>query len=182
MLTPRLYGNNGSISSTLHHTKKHFIYILTIEMRNTRRRKAWGQHLVLDAKLCNPEKIRDADHIKDFANTLIKAIHMKAYGDPQVVMFGEGRVKGYTLIQLIETSNITCHFAEEDNSVYLDLFSCKPFSTQAAKEVFVTYFEPERISVRVLQRGGHGTYSKTRFRNRVGSFHNAKKTNANQSD
>ena len=134
-------------------------------MRKTRRatKKAWGQHLVLDAKNCNPEKIRDADHIKEFAKTLVKAIDMKAYGDPQIVMFGTGRVKGYTLVQLIETSNITCHFAEEDNSVYLDLFSCKSFSTNKAIGVFLTYFEPERISTRVLQRGGNQKYDTTRF-------------------
>ena len=134
-------------------------------MRKTRRstKKAWGQHLVLDAKNCNPDKIRDADHIREFAKTLVKAIDMKAYGDPQVVMFGTGRVKGYTLVQLIETSDITCHFAEADNSVYLDLFSCKPFSSAEAKEVFVTYFEPERISTRILKRGGNHGYTKTRF-------------------
>jgi len=78
-------------------------------------------------------------------------------------MFGKGRVKGYTLVQLIETSDITCHFAEEDNSVYLDLFSCKPFASAKAKEVFVTSFEPEQILVRVLKRGGSQKYSKTRF-------------------
>jgi S-adenosylmethionine/arginine decarboxylase-like enzyme len=136
-------------------------------MKTRRNSKAWGQHLVIDAKHCNSDKIRDADHIKEFAKTLVKTVHMKAYGDPQVVMFGTGRVKGYTLVQLIETSNITAHFAEEDNSVYFDLFSCKSFSTADAKEVFVTYFEPESVSVRVLQRGGNQKYSKTRFsRNR----------------
>ena len=136
-------------------------------MKTQKNSKAWGQHLVIDAKNCNPDKIRDAYHIKEFAATLVKTIDMKAFGEPQVVMFGEGRVKGYTLVQLIETSNITCHFAEEDNSVYFDLFSCKCFSSTDAKEVFVTYFEPERISVRVLKRGGTQKYSKTRFsRNR----------------
>lgn len=136
-------------------------------MKTRRNSKAWGQHLVIDAKQCNPAKIRDADHIKEFAKKLVKTIDMKAFGEPQVVMFGEGRVKGYTLVQLIETSNITCHFAEEDNSVYFDLFSCKCFSTANAKEVFLNYFEPECVSIRVLKRGGNQTYSKTRFsRNR----------------
>jgi S-adenosylmethionine/arginine decarboxylase-like enzyme len=134
----------------------------------TRRSRAWGQHLVIDAKNCNPDKIRDADHIKAFAKTLVDTIGMKAFGDPQVVMFGTGRVKGYTLVQLIETSDITCHFAEEDNSVYFDLFSCKPFASAKAKEVFVTYFEPERVAVRVLQRGGSQGYTKTRFSRRRG--------------
>jgi len=100
---------------------------------------------------------------KSLQGHLSKTIDMKAFGEPQVVMFGEGRVKGYTLVQLIETSDITCHFAEEDNSVYFDLFSCKPFASANAKEVFLTYFEPESISVRVLKRGGTQKYSNTQF-------------------
>jgi S-adenosylmethionine/arginine decarboxylase-like enzyme len=134
----------------------------------TRRSRAWGQHLIIDAKYCNPDKIRDAEHIKAFAKTLVDTIHMKAFGDPQVVMFGTGRVKGYTLVQLIETSNITCHFAEEDNSVYFDLFSCKPFASAKAKEVFVTYFEPEQISIHILKRGKPHGYVNTRFSRRRG--------------
>jgi len=54
-------------------------------MKTRKNAKAWGQHLVIDAKDCNSAKIRDADHIKEFAKTLVKAIHMKAYGEPQVV-------------------------------------------------------------------------------------------------
>jgi len=132
-------------------------------MKTRRNAKVWGQHLIIDAKNCNPDKIRDAKHIKEFAKALVKTIDMKAYGTPQVVMFGEGRVKGYTLVQLIETSNITAHFAEEDNSVYFDLFSCKSFASAEAKEVFVNYFEPEQISIRVLKRGGSQGYTNTRF-------------------
>ena len=48
----------------------------------TRKNSAWGKHLVIDAKDCNPDKIRDAEHIKEFAKTLVKTIHMKAYGEP----------------------------------------------------------------------------------------------------
>jgi S-adenosylmethionine/arginine decarboxylase-like enzyme len=52
---------------------------------------------------------------------------MVPFGEPQIVMFGSGNKKGYTLVQLIETSNITAHFVEETDDLYLDVFSCKEF-------------------------------------------------------
>lgn len=66
---------------------------------------------------------------------------MKAYGLPQVFKFGEGERLGYTLIQPIETSCITAHFAEDSNSIYLDVFSCKPFSGRTVESVVEEYFK-----------------------------------------
>ena len=90
--------------------------------------------------------------IKNFTNELVRRIDMKAYGDPQIVMFGTGNKKGYTLIQLIETSNIAAHFVEENNSMYLDVFSCKDFDPSIVKEVVREYFDAQRFSSRVFMR------------------------------
>jgi S-adenosylmethionine/arginine decarboxylase-like enzyme len=67
---------------------------------------------------------------------------MVAYGAPQVVHFGSGDKSGYTLVQLIETSNITAHFCEESNDMYLDVFSCKPFNPKDVEAVVNLYFSP----------------------------------------
>jgi hypothetical protein len=53
----------------------------------------------------------------------VKEIDMVAFGAPRIVRFGSDHCKGYTLVQLIQTSNITAHFAEDTNDVYLDVFS-----------------------------------------------------------
>jgi len=79
--------------------------------------------------------------ITGFAKTLVKRIDMVAFGQPQVVMFGSGNKKGYTLVQLIETSNITAHFVEENNSMYLDVFSCKDFNADVVKEAVTEFFD-----------------------------------------
>ena len=133
------------------------------QQKQQKPQKPWGQHMILDVERCNPEHIRNPRHIKAFVKAMVAAVGMKAYGPPRVVMFGTGRRKGYTLVQLIETSDITCHFSEQDNSAYFDLFSCKPFDESKAKNVFIDYFEPERVHAKVFQRGGHTRYSKTRF-------------------
>jgi S-adenosylmethionine/arginine decarboxylase-like enzyme len=77
---------------------------------------------------------------------------MKAYGQPQIVMFGEGNKRGYTLIQLIETSNIAGHFCEETNDLYLDIFSCKPYDINEAVKVVDIFFKPQNIKKTYFER------------------------------
>ena len=114
--------------------------------------RTWGKHLVLDAAGCSPKMIGCPIVIKNFTTDLVRRIDMKAYGDPQIVMFGTGNKKGYTLIQLIETSNIAAHFVEENNTMYLDVFSCKDFDPSIVKEVVREYFDAQRFSSRVFLR------------------------------
>jgi S-adenosylmethionine/arginine decarboxylase-like enzyme len=77
---------------------------------------------------------------------------MVAYGEPQIVMFGEGNKKGYTLIQLIQTSNISAHFCEETNEMYLDIFSCKKYDIDEAVKVVKEYFEPGDMRMTYFER------------------------------
>jgi S-adenosylmethionine/arginine decarboxylase-like enzyme len=114
--------------------------------------RTWGKHLILDAAGCSPKMIGCPIVIKNFTTELVRRIDMVAYGDPQIVMFGTGNKKGYTLIQLIETSNIAAHFVEENNSMYLDVFSCKDFDPSIVKEVVREYFDAQRFSSRVFLR------------------------------
>jgi S-adenosylmethionine/arginine decarboxylase-like enzyme len=114
--------------------------------------RTWGKHLVLDAGGCSPKMIGCPIVIKNFTKDLVKRIDMVAYGDPQIVMFGTGNKKGYTLIQLIETSNIAAHFVEENNTMYLDVFSCKDFDPSIVKETVREYFDAQRFSSRIFLR------------------------------
>jgi S-adenosylmethionine/arginine decarboxylase-like enzyme len=116
---------------------------------------SWGFHLILDASKCAGSTIRNNTNIIRFAKTLVSRIDMVAYGEPQVVRFGSGNKAGYTLVQLIETSNITAHFCEETNDMYLDVFSCKPFEPADVEDVVNYYFSPlERNSVFLERQAG----------------------------
>lgn len=68
---------------------------------------------------------------------------MIPYGEPSVQHFGEGNKSGYTLVQLIQTSNICAHFVEETNDIYLDVFSCKDFDPKVVERVASLYFAPQ---------------------------------------
>jgi S-adenosylmethionine decarboxylase len=82
----------------------------------------------------------------------VRDIDMVAYGEPQIVHFGTGNKAGYTLIQLIETSNIAAHFVEENDSLYLDVFSCKPFDKKIVRKLVKEFFEASKIRYRFEKR------------------------------
>lgn len=115
----------------------------------------WGYHTILDGAQCDGESIRSYDNIYNFVKDLVKEIDMVAYGDPQIVDFGSGNKAGYTLVQLIETSNICAHFTNEDNCVYLDVFSCKPYDPQKVVEVAQKYFKFEKFKTAFIERNAN---------------------------
>lgn len=112
----------------------------------------WGYHLVLNAGSCNKEAVMSAGTIYDFCKELVERIDMVAFGEPQIVKFGTGNKAGYTLVQLIETSNICAHFCDDTGDMYLDVFSCKPYSVNIVIELVEKYFRPERLGYDFLER------------------------------
>ena len=112
----------------------------------------WGYHLILDAKACYKDLIKDAANISAFARTLVRRIDMVAYGEPQVVYFGKDDKTGYTLVQLIETSNICAHFCDDTGDAYFDVFSCKPFDNNVVKSTVMEFFSPEKLRTTYITR------------------------------
>ncbi len=113
----------------------------------------WGIASAIDIYDCDPMKIRDADEIKRFVKELCDLIEMKRFGETQVVHFGEDeRVAGYSMVQLIETSLISAHFANLTNSTYLDVFSCKPYDPEVVRAFAQAFFGGTHSQLNVTLR------------------------------
>lgn len=112
----------------------------------------WGYHLILDCAGCDHDKITSYDNVYNFTKQLVKDIDMVAYGEPQIVDFGSGNKAGFTLVQLIETSNICAHFVNENDTMYLDVFSCKTYDTEVVKKLVTEYFGATKIRPTFLVR------------------------------
>ena len=111
----------------------------------------WGYHLMLDCSGC--EKIDNRDTIYHFVKDLVKEIAMVAHGEPIIEYLLPGDPKqGYSLMQLITTSNICGHFMELVGTAYFDIFSCKEFDINTAQNVVKKYFNPKKIKVNFLTR------------------------------
>ena len=101
---------------------------------------------------CNAQSIRCPAHLAKFSSVLVKTIDMVPFGKPIIVRFGEDDKMGYTLVQLIETSNVMAHFCESTNDAYLDIFSCKHFHANDALHVVQGFFQPTNVSMTFLER------------------------------
>ena len=113
----------------------------------------WGLSCNVDVKNCDPEFIRCQYKIIDYVIQLCEIIDMRRYGDCQVVHFGEDeKVAGYSMVQLIETSLISGHFANQTNNAYLDIFSCKHFDPDQAAAFTKDYFKGSEVTLNVSIR------------------------------
>jgi S-adenosylmethionine decarboxylase len=113
----------------------------------------WGKHLIINVAGCDKQKATDPEFIKDFTKELVQKIDMKPFGEPQVVHFADGTDKaGWTMIQLIETSNIMGHFLDDSGDLYLDVFSCKDFDEMVVYNLIKFYFSPDDISMMTIMR------------------------------
>jgi S-adenosylmethionine decarboxylase len=109
---------------------------------------------MLDCSGCDNAKISDGDNITAFTKELIRRIDMVAYGEPIIARFAthDPSKAGYSMMQLIETSNLAAHFVERDNTMYLDVFSCKPYNNDDVVATVKEYFGAEKIRINYVTR------------------------------
>jgi S-adenosylmethionine/arginine decarboxylase-like enzyme len=113
----------------------------------------FGYHTMFDMSNCNRAQISSRENIYNYVKTLITRIDMIAVGEPIIEMLCVGDPKvGYSMMQLISTSNITGHFMEISGEVYLDVFSCKPYDIKVAEDCAREFFTPEKVRVNFITR------------------------------
>ena len=93
--------------------------------------------------------------LKQFLDMLIKRIDMKAYGRPLVHYFGSDRAKGWSVMQLIETSSISIHTTDDTHDLYIDVFSCKEFDEDDIIDFIHEFWFPDKIKYECIQRDAH---------------------------
>ena len=118
--------------------------------------KEWGYELILDCHGIDKKKITRPS-IKEYFIQLCKQIDMIRVFEP--IFWDEENdkspypknLKGITAIQLIKTSNITCHFGFRGHA-YINIFTCKPFDPKKAAEFTKKYFDVKTMTSRFLKR------------------------------
>lgn len=114
---------------------------------------AWGYHIMLDCSGCDQKKIKDKNHIWVFVKTLIKRVGMKAHGNMMIENLLQGTDnEGYSVLQMIVTSNITCHFVNKTGAAYIDLFSCKEFEAEIVIATVKEFFSPTAMKLNFVER------------------------------
>ena len=117
-------------------------------------KKFWGYHLMIDCSKCIKNNVKDIEYIKNFIKDLLKVCKMKKLGDIKIenLQSGDKALYGYSVVQLIHTSSITCHFMDISGDAYIDIFSCKEFDCDKVIDVINNYFSPKKMNKHFLIR------------------------------
>lgn len=106
----------------------------------------WGTTVLIKGTGCDRARAADPAHVAGFLSALVAAAGMKAYGDPEVVEFGEGDLHGLSAKQWIYTSSVMW-FAVWHNGgdgapadARLDLWTCGPIVPEVAARVHQEWF------------------------------------------
>lgn len=119
-----------------------------------KKQQVFGFELVMDLKECDLEVMSSKKKLQEYVDRLCEVIDMKKYGKTFIPYFGlnEAHTKGYSLVQLIETSSITGHFSEFWRTAYINVFTCKTFDKDAALKFTRDFFKAKKVTARYLIR------------------------------
>jgi S-adenosylmethionine decarboxylase len=110
---------------------------------------------MLDLNECDPAKLDDFELCFRILNDLPDQIGMTKITQPHVFRYS-GLVpedKGITGVVIIAESHISIHTFPEKNYAFVDIFSCKPFDIEPAKQYFIKAFESKDPDVFITERG-----------------------------
>ena len=113
----------------------------------------FGLELIIDLKGCDLSDL-SKQKLTKFMVELCDRIKMVGNGEPIFLEDKSGvpHLHGISAIQLIETSNITCHPLPMLWAVYLNIFSCKEFDTDDALKFCMDYWKATSEVHTVLTR------------------------------
>jgi S-adenosylmethionine/arginine decarboxylase-like enzyme len=117
-------------------------------------KKIFGYELIINLKGCNFDTLTSKRSLQSYVDQLCDLIKMKKFGKTILKYFGESKdfTKGYSLVQLIETSSITGHFSDKWNTAYINIFSCQAYDHKVARKFTKKFFQAKKISSHLIIR------------------------------
>lgn len=112
----------------------------------------WGRSASIDLHDCDFQLIKSPQAIRKFVRELAAKLKMHRVGPVRVKRFGHGRLRGYSMIQFIETSTITAHFDEFGKRAFIDVFSCKKYNPKKVKSFCQKFFKSGKAGMYVEER------------------------------
>ncbi|WP_439893875.1 adenosylmethionine decarboxylase (plasmid) [Ralstonia sp. 25C] len=120
---------------------------------------AVGEHLLLDLYGIAPDLLRDPAALETTLRAAAAALgatilhaHLHRF-DSLRAGLPAGEQGGVTGVLLLAESHLSIHTWPEHGFAAVDAFMCGTGTTHAARAVFERALAPERVDVRVMQRG-----------------------------
>ena len=117
--------------------------------------REFGQHLTIDASLCNKKKLVSQSLVYDILNNLPEKLDMHKMTLPQVVKWLDpgATIEGISGFVMIAESHISIHTFPEKDYVFIDVFSCKGFDVDSAVKLLTNAFDAKKYTKKVVKRG-----------------------------
>ena len=112
----------------------------------------WGRSASVDLHQCNPSLVSDPKVIRKFVKELVSKLKMHRVGPTIIKRFGHGNLRGYSMMQFIETSTIVAHFDEQGERAFLDIFSCKKYNAKTVGSFCKKFFKAKDYKLNVEER------------------------------
>lgn len=116
----------------------------------------FGYHLTLDLYNCPIDTLNNMTVVYDSMLNLPAKIDMHPLIKPFVVNADANVVKdpgGYSGFVIIQESHISVHTFTKRGFVSIDVYSCKPFDRDKAKQHFLEVFKPGNVEEHYIDRG-----------------------------
>lgn len=119
----------------------------------------YGKELILDLHYCNVHTMTRTSIARYFAH-VVESIDMEAcdchfWDDedtPPEEQQTDPKTIGVSAIQFIITSSIVVHSLTELATVFVNIFSCKPFDADLAARLTVQWFAAQDHTAHVIER------------------------------
>ena len=112
----------------------------------------WGRSASVDLHGCDNRLLQDPKAIQHFVKALCKVLKMKRVGPTEIKRFGHNKLRGYSMMQFIETSTIVAHFDEQGSRAFIDVFSCKKYDPKPVARFCQKFFKAKDVKVYVEER------------------------------
>ncbi len=123
---------------------------------DTNKSQVFGYQLLLDLYGCKEGVCDDLGLCYQFLDEIVEKLGMEKQAPPNIFRSDEVRfpdkagLSGW--VPLIESSTVI-HTLSPKNFISIDIYCCKNFDLQKAKEVCRQFFTPEKIDEQYIERG-----------------------------
>lgn len=107
-------------------------------------------HIIIDINNVSNDILNDKNGIDNFLKAFPSTIGMHILHGP-VVIEGVPQNPGVTGFVIIDYSHISMHTFTKFNQVLVDIFSCKPYDQQVAKQQVLEHFKVTESDAKIQQ-------------------------------
>lgn len=115
----------------------------------------YGPHFMLDLGDADSTILNDLDACFNLLNQLPQMIKMTKITQPYVFRYNANVPEddGITGVVIIAESHISLHTYPNKNYAFMDIFSCKPFNVEHARDFVIDFFKSKSPDVHLKIRG-----------------------------